>query len=90
MRSRLGTCMAGAAHQADVLGVGLEQVPQAVLDLVHDLEEGRVHVAQQRQALCCAHARQTVLSCLTLNKQLFTTFSHNVCVIKPLLYTLSV
>ena len=59
MGSRPGTCVAGAAHQADILGVRLEQVPQAVLDLVHDLEEGRVHVAQQRQALCCANAGQS-------------------------------
>ena len=51
--------MAGAAHQARVLGLGLEQVAQAGLDLVHDVEERRVHVAQQRQRLRCARNRSS-------------------------------
>jgi hypothetical protein len=52
--------VAGAAHQARVLGLGLEQVAQAGLDLVHNVEERRVHVTQQRQRLRCARARSLV------------------------------
>ena len=38
-----------AADEAGRLGAGLEQPRQSLPDLVHDGEEGRVHVAEQRE-----------------------------------------
>ena len=37
--------MPGAADEQRVLAAGLEHVAQPLLDVVHDFEEGRVHVA---------------------------------------------
>jgi hypothetical protein len=49
--------VAAAGGQQRVLAVGLEQVAEPLLDVVHDLEQRRVHVAQQRQRLGGQDAR---------------------------------
>ena len=43
-RAQLLTCMPSAADQQHVLGLRLEKVPQTVLDLIHDGQEGWVEV----------------------------------------------
>ena len=40
------------ADEAGRLGAGLEQPLQSLPDLVHDGEEGRVHVAEERERWC--------------------------------------
>ena len=41
------------ADEAGRLGAGLEQPLQSLPDLVHDGEEGRVHVAEERERWWC-------------------------------------
>ena len=44
------TGMTGATDEERILGFRLEDVAQALLDLVHDVQEGRVQVPEQGQA----------------------------------------
>ncbi len=61
--ARLGKCVTGfAAHtpSIQVAGCIYSQVLQSLFYLVHDGNEGRVHVAQQGQRLGCQDAGVTV------------------------------
>ena len=44
------TCMTCATDEADILGLGLEHIAEAFLDLIHYCKKGWVHVA-------CKHIR---------------------------------